>query len=50
VDLKGRVALVTGASRGIGEYTAYELADHGVNVVVMARSSKETRSTRPSHR
>jgi NAD(P)-dependent dehydrogenase (short-subunit alcohol dehydrogenase family) len=39
VELTGKVALVTGASRGIGEYIAYELASNGVNVVVMAKST-----------
>lgn len=32
--LKGKVAIVTGASRGIGRATALELAKHGANVVV----------------
>lgn len=41
MDLKGKVALVTGASRGIGEGIAYELANRGMNIVVMAKSTKE---------
>lgn len=38
--LKGKTAVITGASRGIGEATAYNLAKHGVNVVLAARSSE----------
>jgi NAD(P)-dependent dehydrogenase (short-subunit alcohol dehydrogenase family) len=36
--LAGRVALVTGASRGIGAATAIELARRGAHVVITARS------------
>jgi citronellol/citronellal dehydrogenase len=42
MELAGKVALVTGASRGIGEYTAYELASRGAHVVVVAKSTKES--------
>ena len=38
VDLKGRIALVTGASRGIGYYTALELARAGAHVIACART------------
>jgi citronellol/citronellal dehydrogenase len=42
MELAGKVALVTGASRGIGEYTAYELASRGVHVAVVAKSTKDS--------
>ncbi len=38
---KGRSALITGASRGIGAATAYALADAGWPVGVLCRSSKD---------
>jgi NAD(P)-dependent dehydrogenase (short-subunit alcohol dehydrogenase family) len=38
LELEGRVAIVTGASRGIGKAVALELAREGVDVVVCARN------------
>ena len=40
--LDGKVAIVTGASRGIGEYIARALAGAGAAVVVAARSTEVT--------
>ena len=39
-DLKGRTAIVTGASRGIGPYIARALAKEGANLVLAARSAE----------
>ena len=36
-DLTGKIALVTGASRGIGESTAKLLAEQGAHVIVSSR-------------
>ncbi len=42
MTLEGHVALVTGASRGIGEYIAKHLAQAGAKVVVAARTEEVT--------
>ena len=37
-NLQGKVAVVTGASRGIGEATVRQLDAEGANVVLVSRS------------
>jgi len=41
-DLSGRTAIVTGASRGIGKAISLALAKAGANVVIAARTEKES--------
>lgn len=43
--LRGSVAIVTGASRGIGVHVAKELASHGVHLVLAARSLADLERT-----
>ncbi len=43
--LDGRVAIITGAGRGIGRHTALAFAQFGAKVVVVARSDEEIQKT-----
>lgn len=42
--LEGKVAIITGASRGVGEYMAQEFAKEGCDIVVAARTESEGQS------
>jgi NAD(P)-dependent dehydrogenase (short-subunit alcohol dehydrogenase family) len=46
-DLSGKVAIVTGSSRGIGKRTALALARRGARLVVTARTVEAARSELP---
>ena len=41
-DIRGKWALVTGASRGIGKQVSLGLADYGCNVIVHSRDTAHT--------
>jgi NAD(P)-dependent dehydrogenase (short-subunit alcohol dehydrogenase family) len=42
-DLSGRVAVVTGASRGLGQYLARALAKAGADLVITSRNADDLR-------
>ena len=39
MKMTGKSVVITGASRGIGEAAAREFAEHGANVVLLARDA-----------
>jgi len=45
LGLKNKTALITGASRGIGQAIAISLAKEGVNVTIVARNNKNLNKT-----
>ena len=49
-DLTGKVAIVTGASKGIGESIARGLAEHGAKVVVSSRRQEAVDAVAASYR
>ena len=45
IELKGKNALITGSSRGVGQQIALGLAMLGCNVIVHGRTQKSTVKT-----
>ena len=45
MDLKGKVAVVTGAGSGIGKASAVHFAKHGAKVGVLSHDPEETATT-----
>jgi len=46
ISLKGRTAVITGGSRGLGEAMAKELSEAGANIALVARDSKRLAQVR----
>jgi NAD(P)-dependent dehydrogenase (short-subunit alcohol dehydrogenase family) len=46
IDLKGRTAVITGGSRGLGEAMAKALAESGANIALVARDRKRLEEVR----
>ena len=46
LNLRGRTALITGASKGIGRACAEALADEGVNVILVSRTQSDLDAVR----
>jgi len=46
-ELDGKVAVITGASRGIGRFMAHEFAKEGADIVVAARSEEQPHEKLP---
>ena len=49
-SLNGKVALVTGASRGIGKGIALGLGEAGATVYITGRTVEEGKAARTAHR
>ena len=45
IDLKGKNALITGSSRGVGQQVALGLADLGCNIILHGRTSESCAKT-----
>jgi len=45
-DLQDKIMLVTGATSGIGEVTAHELARQGAHIILLARNAEKADRTR----